>query len=237
MLWSGALIRAYCHPDRQTLNLWWPTKFLQSGALTRAHSVPERTTHVLQSEALIGTHWLPDRSKTSFDQELLWEFIDYLIDRQTSCDQKLLIEPSDPPINHKLLAISLIRAHWLPHWPTNMLWSGALIRAHCHPNRHTLNLWLTNKRHEIGSSYQGSFCDRKLLSELTDSLIDQNCLRSGALMRARWLPDHPTNLLLLGALIRTYCLPDWSEFPCDQELVSELSDSRIDQQPSCDREL
>ena len=171
---------------------------MQSGGLTRAHSVPERIIHVLRSAALIGAHWLPDRSKTSFDQELLWEFIDYLIDRQTSCDQKLLIEPSDPPINHKLLAISLIRAHWLPHWPTNMLWSGALIRAHCHPNRPTLNLCLTNKRYKIGSTYQNTFCDRKLLLELTDSLTDQKLLAIRSSCESSLTPWSSKKLVVIG---------------------------------------
>ena len=77
----------------------WPTNFLQSRALTRSHSVPERTTHVFRSEGLIRAHWLPDRWKTTCDQELLSELIDS------------------------------------PDRPKNLLWSGALIRAHCHPDQ------------------------------------------------------------------------------------------------------
>ena len=305
MSWSGALIRAHCQPDRQTLKLWltnklftvessyqsslspwednnivfrsealirahWlpkrPTNMLWSGALIRAHWLPDRPTNMLWSGALIRAHWHPDRQddqgsltpwlsknflrsgaltrahwlpwstkNNCFDRELLSElivtpinksikslvnrqnlfalFLDSLIDRQTSRDQELLSELNDSQsIKNVLRSGALIRAHWLPDRPTNMLWSGALIRAHWHPDR---------------QDDQGS---------LTPWSI-KNFLRSGALIRARWFPDHPTNFLLLGALIRAYSLPDWSESPCDQELVLELSDSRIDQQFSSDREL
>ena len=63
--------------------------------------------------------------------------------------------------------------------------------------------------------------DQELLLELIDSPIDlrsiKNFLRSGALVRARWLPDR-------------------SKTSCDQKLLLELIDSIVDQQLSCDRE-
>ena len=171
---------------------------------------------LLWSGALIRAHCHPDSQIhwiSNWPAKLFALFLDSLIDRQTSRDQELLSELNDSQsIKNVLRSGALIRAHWLPDRPTNMLWSGALIRAHWHPDR---------------QDDQGS---------LTPWSI-KNFLRSGALIRARWFPDHPTNFLLLGALIRAYSLPDWSESPCDQELVLELSDSRIDQQLSSDREL
>ena len=91
-----------------------------------------------------------------------------------------------------------------------MSWSGALIRAHCQPDRQTLKLWLTNKLFTVESSYQSSLItdrDQELLSELNDSHSIKNVLRSGALIRAHWLPDRPTNMLWSGALIRAHCHP------------------------------
>lgn len=130
----------------------------------RAHSVPDRTIHVLRSRALIRAHWLPYRSKTSYDQELL-------------------------------------SAHCLSGRPTNMLWSGVLIRAHCHP--YWISNWPTN------------------VSNWSSSILD----RATHVLRSR------------AALIRAHWLPDWSEYPCDQELVSKLFDSPIDQQTCCSQEF
>ena len=77
---------------------------------------------------------------------------------KTFCNRKLLSELIDSLIQQKLLAIrSSLRTHWLPHRPTNSLRSGALIRAHCHSDRQTLNLWLTSKLLAIRSSYQNPF--------------------------------------------------------------------------------
>ena len=64
--------------------------------------------------------------------------------------------------------------------------------------------------------------DQELLLELIDSPIDlrsiKNFLRSGALIRARWLPDR-------------------SKTSCDQKLLLELIDSIVDQKLSYNREL
>ena len=221
MLWSGALIRAHWHPDRQddqgSLTPWLSKNFLRSGALTRAHWLPWSTKNNCFDRELLSELIVTPINKSIKSlvnrQNLFALFLDSLIDRQTSRDQELLSELNDSQsIKNVLRSGALIRAHWLPDRPTNMLWSGALIRAHWHPDR---------------QDDQGS---------LTPWSI-KNFLRSGALIRARWFPDHLTNFLLLGALIRAYSLPDWSESPCDQELVLELSDSRIDQQFSSDREL
>ena len=210
----------------------------QSTALTRAHSVPERTTHVLRSEAfqssltprsiksflrsraLMRAHWLPDRQTNFSRSGALLRAYWPPNQSKNSCDQELLSVLIDSLIDQQTccdrellseLIVTPIDKHWIFDWPTNYLKSGALIKAHF----------------AIRSSYHSS---------LTPWSI-KNFLQSGALIRTRWLPDHPTNLLLLEALIRAYSLPDWSESPRDQELVSEPSDSRIDQQPSCDREL
>ena len=86
----------------------------------------------------------------------------------------------------------------------------------------------SNTRFAIGSSHQSSLSpqsiknsgDQELLLELIDSPIVlrsiKNFLRSGALVRARWLPDR-------------------SKTSCDQKLLLELIDSIVDQQ-LCDRE-
>ena len=265
MLWSGALIRAHCHPDQQheslidqrtfysrellpeltqslrgqqhrfpignsyqsSLTPRSTNKHVMIGSSYQSSLTPRSTrwsglidpltNHLfLRSGAVIRAHCHPDQQIhwiSDWPTKRFALFLDSLVDRQTSHDQELLSELIDTQsIKNVLRSGALIRAHWLPDRPTNMLWSGALIRAHWHPDR---------------QDDQGS---------LTPWSI-KNFLRSGALIRARWFPDHLTNFLLLGALIRAYSLPDWSESPCDQELVLELSDSRIDQQFSSDREL
>ena len=89
---------------------------------------------------------------------------------------------------------------------------------------------------------QHTFCDRELSPKLIESPIDQKLWRSGALIRAHWLPDRsPIYQKLLA--IRSSCqssLTPWSiknllRSNCDQKLLLELIDSIVDQQ-LCDRE-
>ena len=85
---------------------------------------------------------------------------------------------------------------------------------------------------------QHTFCDRELSPKLIESPIDQKLWRSGALIRAHWLPDRSPidqNFLRSGALVRARWLPDRSKTSCDQKLLLELIDSIVDQQ-LCDRE-
>ena len=107
-----------------------------------------------------------------------------------------------------------MRTHWLPHRPTNSLRSGALTRAHCHPDRQTLNLWLTSKLLAIRSSYPSSFSPDKALSPRStkiESLIDQQTF---------------CNQELLSELIQSLIKQCMS---CDRKLLSELIDSPINQ--------
>ena len=209
----------------------------QSTALTRAHSVPERTTHVLRSEAFQSS--LTPRSIKNFLRSRALMRAHWLPDRQTNVSRSgALLRAYWPPINQKILAIRSSYQCSLTPWSTNKhVVIGSSFQS-------SLSPWSTSIESLID---QQTIWNRELLSELIlressyhSSLTPwsiKNFLQSGALIRTRWLPDHPTNLLLLEAFIRAYSLPDWSESPCDQELVSEPSDSRIDQQPSCDREL
>ena len=85
---------------------------------------------------------------------------------------------------------------------------------------------------------QQTCCGREFLSELTviliESLIDQQTFPIGV----HPFLDRATHVLRSrAALIRAHWLPDWSEYPCDQELVSKLFDSPIDQQTCCSQEL
>ena len=131
---------------------------------------------------------------------------------KTSCDQKLLFELIDAPVNVNLLAIrssyqssltswssneqvtgALIRAHWLPNQPTNLLWLGALIRAY----------WLPD--------WSKPFCDQKLLLELIDSLIGQQTCCNRELLSE-----------LIVNPINKYWISDWSTnfFKSNNELFA-----------------
>ena len=145
----------------------------------RSSLTPRSIKNFFRSGALMRVHWLPDR-RTNFLRS------------------GALNRAYWPSNQSKTFAIALIGAHWLPGRPTNMLWSGALIRAHCHPNRPTLNLCLTNKRYKIGSTYQNTFCDRKLLLELTDSLIDQKLLAIRSSCESSLTPWSSKKLVVIG---------------------------------------
>ena len=90
--------------------------------------------------------------------------------------------------------------------------SGAVIRAHCHPDQqiHWISDWPTKRFALFLDSLvdRQTSHDQELLSELIDTQSIKNVLRSGALIRAHWLPDRPTNMLWSGALIRAHCHPD-----------------------------
>ena len=211
MLWSGALIRAHCHPDQQHESLIDQRTFYSRELLPEL-TQSLRGQHTFCDRELFRAHWLLDRSKTSCDQELLWELIDSLIDRQTSRDQELFSELIDPPINQKILAI---RSSY-----------------QC-----SLTPWSTNKHVVIGSSYQSSLSPR---STSIESLIDQQTiwnrellskliLRSEARIIAHWLPDRsktscnqePLSELVDSLIIQQTC--------CYWRLLSELIPSPIDQ--------
>ena len=130
---SGALIRAHWLPDQ-------PTNILGSEAIIRAYWLPDRSTNMLWSGALIRAHCHPDRQTLN----LFW------LTKKIVCDWRLLSGLIEPLIDQKPLAIrcsyrrsstpwsiknilrseALIRARWLPNRSTNLLWLGALIRAH-----------------------------------------------------------------------------------------------------------
>ena len=69
-------------------------------------------------------------------------------------------------------------------------------------------------------------CDQELLSELIDSLIDQQTCYDRELLSE--LIDTP-----IDKMIRAHWPPVRSKTSCDQELLSELVDSLIIQQTSC----
>ena len=152
-------------------------------------------TNFLQSRALTTAHSVPERTTHVLRSEALIR-AHWLPDRsKTSRDQELLSELIDSPDR-----------------PKNLLWSGALIRAHCHPDQQIH--WISNWPAKLFALFLNSLIDRQtsrdqeLLSELNDSQSIKNVLRSGALIRAHWLPDRPTNMLWSGALIRAHCHPD-----------------------------
>ena len=106
------------------------------------------------------------------------------MEQHTFCYRKLLLEHIDSPIDQKRLAIRSSYQRLLTLWSTNKLvvTGSSYIRAHWPPDQ----------------SKPSS--DQELLSELIDSLINQ---------QTSW----------------------------DQKLLSELIDSLIDQQTCCDQEL
>ena len=204
----------------------WSTNFLQSRALTRAHSVSERTTHVLRSEALIRAHWLPDRSKTSRDQELLSELIDSpdrpknllwsgaLIRAHWHPDRQDDQGSLTPWLSKNFLRSgALTRAHWLPWSTKNNCFDRELLSELIVTPINKSIKSLVN-RQNLFALFLDSLIDRQtshdqeLLSELNDSQSIKNVLRSGALIRAHWFPDRPTNMLWSGALIRAHWHPD-----------------------------
>ena len=242
---SGALIRAYW--------LAWSTKKLVVIGSSNQSSLSPRSTNPLNL-------WLTGKTFLHF-------FLDSLIGRQTSRDQELLSELNDSQSIKNVLRLGAhIWAHWLLDRPTNMSWSGALIRAQCQPDRQTLKLWLTNKLFTVESSYQSSLSpseDNNIVFR-SEALIrahwlpkrPTNMLWSGALIRAHWLPDRPTNMVWSGALIRAHWLPDrptnmlWSgalirahwhpDRQDDRGSLTpwlELIDSPNDQQTCYDRKL
>ena len=224
MLWSGALIRAHCHPDRQTLNLWLTNKLFtvessyqsslspwednnivfRSETLIRAHWLPDRPINMLWSGALIRAHWHPDRQD---DQGSLTPWL-----TTSFCDQELLSELIVTPINKSIESL-IDRQNFL-----HFFWTP----------------WSTDKLLTIRSSYQSlltpnqskTSCDQELLSELIDSLIDQQTCYDRELLSE--LIDTP-----IDKMIRAHWPPDRSKTSCDQELLSELVDSLIIQQTSC----
>lgn len=114
--------------------------FLRSGALK---------TPVLGSEALIRAHWLPDRSKTSWDQVLLSELIDSLIDQQTCCGRELLSELIDSPIGQKPRTIKSSYHSSLTLVPTDQKFLA--IRRSSYQS--LFRPWWSNTRFAIGSFY------------------------------------------------------------------------------------
>ena len=99
--------------------------FLRSGAPIRAYRLPWST----KKPVVIGSSYQSSLSPRSTNPlNLNWPaklfalFLDSLIDRQTSRDQELLSELNDSQsIKNVLRSAALIRAHWLPDRPTNML--------------------------------------------------------------------------------------------------------------------
>ena len=81
----GALIRVHL-----------PTR---SGALIRAHWLPDRPANSLRSVPLIGAHWPPDRPTIPCDRELLFskliQPINQLFDQKLLWDRELLTELID----------------------------------------------------------------------------------------------------------------------------------------------
>ena len=124
------------------------------------------------------------------------------MEQHTFCYRKLLLEHIDSPIDQKRLAI---RSSY----------------------QRLLTLWSTNKLVVTGSSYQSSLTPRSI----------KTFFRSGALIRAHWPPDQSkpsSDQELLSELIDSLINQQTS---WDQKLLSELIDSLIDQQTCCDQEL
>ena len=149
-------------------------------------------------------HSVPDRAKTSCDQKLLLELIDAPInlnllairssyqssltswssnEQVIGCSYQSSLAPQS--IKNFLRSKALIRAHWLPNQPINVLWLGALIRAYWFPD------------------WSKPFCDQKLLLELIDSLIGQQTCCNRELLSELivnpinnyWISDWSTNFL------------------------------------------
>ena len=214
MLWSGALIRAHCHPDQQIH--WisnWPAKLF-----------------ALFLDSLI------DR-KTSRDQELLSELNDsQSIENVLRSGAHISLTPWSTN-KHVMIgssyqsSLSPRSTTWIFDWSTNFLQSRALTRAHSVPERttHVLRSEALIRAHWLPDRSKTS-CDQELLSELIDSPDrPKNLLWSGALIRAHcypdrqihWISNWPAKLfaLFLDSLIDR-------QTSRDQELLSELNDSQ-----------
>ena len=162
----GSSYQSSLSPRSTTWISDWPTNFLQSKALTRAHSVPERTTHVFRSEALIRAHWLPD-----WPTNLLWSGA--LIRAHWHPDRQDDQGSLTPWLSKNFLRSgALTRAHWLP-WST---------KNNCFDRELLSELIVTPINKSIKSLIYRQNC--RLLGRQT------NFSRSGALIRAYW---HPIN--------------------------------------------
>ena len=145
----GSSYQSSLSPRSTTWISDWSTNFLQSRALTRAHSVPERTTTSFSDrKLLLELIDSPNDQQTCYDRELLSELIDSPIDQQTCYDRELLSELIDTPIDKGSLT---------PWLSKNFLRSGALTRAHWLP-------WST----------KNNCFDRELLSELIVTPINKS---------------------------------------------------------------
>ena len=176
LLWSGALIRAHCHPDSQIH--WisnWPAKLFCT-----FFRLPDRQINFSRSGALIRAYWLPINQKrlairSSYQSSLTpW-----------STNKHVMIGSSYQS------SLSPRSTTWISDWPTNFLQSRALTRAHSVPERktHVLRSEALIGAHLLPDRSKTS-CDQELLSELIDSPDrPKNLLWSGALIRAHCHPD------------------------------------------------
>ena len=124
------------------------------------------------------------------------------IGQQTSCDQELFSELIDFLIDKWASCVSKLLSEFIQ----------SLVEKH-------------------------TFCDRELSAELIDSPIDQNLLAIKSSYQSSFAPCSIKNFLRSGALIRARWLPNRSNTSCDQKLLLEFIESMVEQQPSCDLEL